>query len=81
MKQLQSIEKQKKDLTWNPASLEPVKYVTKYEVSRKERIFDPILQTFADNQKVIKWIKRHVIEEILMYTKQILYTGVESPSK
>lgn len=45
---LRAQEQSRKELAWKPEKQEPVKYVTRYEVSRKERAFDPVLQKFSD---------------------------------
>ncbi|GBG33878.1 Hypothetical Protein FCC1311_101012 [Hondaea fermentalgiana] len=48
---IQARERSNKELAWKAEQQEPVKYVTRYEVSRKERAFDPVLQKFSDSQR------------------------------
>jgi hypothetical protein len=48
----QSILNAKKTVPWEPSEAKPVEYVTRYEMSRAERVFDPILQKLRDTDKV-----------------------------
>jgi len=48
---LQSHLKRRTELAWSKAEQEPVHYVTRHVVSRKEREFDPVLQTFRNDDR------------------------------
>ena len=42
--------REKVKLQWKPEELPPKKYVTTFEKSREQRVFDPILQRFRNNK-------------------------------
>lgn len=42
-------ERRRKEMPWKADQLDPVRFVTRYEVSRKETEFNPILQKYTDN--------------------------------
>ena len=49
---VKSVEQAKKNVSWSIGQKERVEYVTRAQMSRKERVFDPILQVYRDSEKV-----------------------------
>ena len=50
--------REKVKLPWKPEDLPPKKFVTTYEKSREQRVFNPILQSFR-NEKTEKTRREH----------------------